>query len=135
MEWEILDGQTVQGPFAEAAVIAEIRKGLPPTTKARPVGKEHWRPIGAHEPFAHALSELIRSPTSPVAARSQIYDGITFVIWAAVLAWSGYVLSDSLGASSKSAPFDAGWVAVAAKCTFGYVVGRSLHFIVRAAKG
>ncbi|WP_438038897.1 hypothetical protein [Sorangium sp. So ce128] len=135
MEWEILDGQTVLGPFTEGAVIEEIRKGLLPTTRARPVGKENWRPIGAHEPFAQALSELIKRPTAPVVARSQMYDGITFVIWAAVLAWSGYVISDSLGASSKSGPFDAGWVAVAAKCTFGYVVGRSLHFIVRAAKG
>ncbi|WP_437645541.1 hypothetical protein [Sorangium sp. So ce362] len=135
MEWEILDGKTTLGPFTEVEVIAEIRKGLLPTTKARPVGKEQWRPIGAHEPFAQVMAELIKRPSANVAARSQIYDGITFTIWAVVLAWSGYAVVDALGAATKSGPFDAGWIAIAAKCTFGYVIGRSLHFIVRAAKG
>jgi len=61
MEWELQQGDSVRGPLTEEEVSEAIQRGLAPTTRARPVGTEKWRPIGAHEPFAEALQSLLAS--------------------------------------------------------------------------
>ncbi|WP_437896640.1 hypothetical protein [Sorangium sp. So ce124] len=56
--WELFDGQEQHGPFTEEAVIEAIGRGMKPTTKVRPVGKEQWKLIGSHGPFAEALARV-----------------------------------------------------------------------------
>lgn len=55
MDWELHDGEKQHGPFTEEAVIDAIRRGLEPTTQLRPVGRDKWKTLRAHAPFAAAL--------------------------------------------------------------------------------
>lgn len=87
MEWEILGAaDAVRGPVAEATVVTEIRSGaLLATTKARPVGKEAWRPVGAHEPFAEALAGRARDldakvPKGLARVREGVLDALAVVL-------------------------------------------------------
>lgn len=69
MEWEVQEGESTRGPLTDEQIVDAIRGGLAPTTKARPVGTEKWRPIGAHEPFAAALQVALAAHRSnPVAS-------------------------------------------------------------------
>ncbi len=65
IQWEIGDGEGARGSFTEAALVVAIERGLPATTLVRPVGKEKWKPVGAHVPFAQALARAAARPLPP----------------------------------------------------------------------
>lgn len=60
--WELQDGKEQLGPLEEDHVVRMIAAGLPATTRVRPAGKETWKMIGAHEPFAVALAGVVVRP-------------------------------------------------------------------------
>lgn len=72
-DWEIQAGDGTRGPLTEDAVIAEVRAGLPATTMVRPVGKDVWKPVGAHLPFAQALAEP--RTERPTKIEWEVFDG------------------------------------------------------------
>jgi ribosomal protein L40E len=53
--WELHDGTEQVGPLDEEHVLRMIRDGLPPNTLVRPVGKDAWKGLRAHAPFAMAI--------------------------------------------------------------------------------
>lgn len=85
MEWELHDGEAQHGPFTEDAVIDAIRRGLKPTTQIRPVGRERWKSLRAHAPFAAALDAAQGTVTpatmqsTPVAAANAPGGETTFL--------------------------------------------------------
>ena len=70
--WEIQDGGRVLGPYTDADVFRAIAGTLPPTTLARGLGEEEWRPIGTIAPFAEVYMRraLATVGAPPVAAPS-----------------------------------------------------------------
>ncbi len=55
MDWEIRQGDTATGPFAETDVEGRIaRSELDPATLVRPVGRQAWKPATRHGRFAAA---------------------------------------------------------------------------------
>ncbi len=71
IQWELREGDGVRGPFTEAALVLAIEQGLPATTQVRPVGREKWKPVGAHMPFSEALAraaQRIAVASAPIAA-------------------------------------------------------------------
>ena len=61
--WELHDGKEPTGPLDEGHVVRLICEGLPETTVARPVGKQQWKSLRIHAPFAIAL-EARAAPTA-----------------------------------------------------------------------
>lgn len=55
MQWEIHDGNEQVGPLDEDHVVRMIAEGLPATVLVRPAGKDKWKNIRSHAPFAMAL--------------------------------------------------------------------------------
>lgn len=57
--WEVHDGSQVVGPLDEDHVLRMIGQGLPETVVVRPEGKEKWKGIRSHAPFAVALEQRV----------------------------------------------------------------------------
>jgi hypothetical protein len=55
--WEVHDGEREVGPVDEQRVLRMIADGLPATAMVRAVGKDEWRRIRTHAPFAAALDD------------------------------------------------------------------------------
>jgi hypothetical protein len=53
--WEIRDGERVLGPYTDEDVFRAIAGTLPPTSPARLLGQDEWRPIGTVSPFAEVF--------------------------------------------------------------------------------
>lgn len=72
IEWEVRNGQTLQGPLSEAEVILAIEQGVVPVAaEVRPAGKTRWKPLGAHAPFAVALGRANAMPAATVTPASR----------------------------------------------------------------
>lgn len=98
MEWEIQDGDSSRGPLSEAQIVASIHGGLSSTTRARPIGTEKWRPLGAHEPFAEAIQAVLLSakqqrPTGPAPVPWWFKAGFSLIGVAGVVTATFGVLS------------------------------------------
>ena len=61
--WELHDGAAQTGPLDEDHVVRMIGAGLPATTMVRPEGREKWKPVGSHMPFAEAMARAV--PAAP----------------------------------------------------------------------
>lgn len=146
MDWELLDGDKERGPMPEASVIDAIGKGLKPTAKVRPVGKESWKLLGSHEPFAQAL-ERSMSAVAKAAPLTNARDlGLKYYIWEAVqvLAWLSMIgwsfhaylfryqafLMDAKGAVQEIA----GAADTAVRLVIGYIVTRALDKLAEGSK-
>ena len=72
MRWELHDGNEQVGPLDESQVLTMIRDGLPARAIVRPEGKEAWKGLRAHAPFAMALEAREAGdaipPPMPIAA-------------------------------------------------------------------
>lgn len=100
-EWEVQHGAERVGPLDEAHVIRMIEQGLPEGTLVRPVGKEHWKNLRAHAPFAAALEAASArnapqpsAPAPPVAPsppKRRLVRPIFAVLLAPVVAFLAFV--------------------------------------------
>jgi hypothetical protein len=71
MQWEVRMGEEVSVPYEEDDVVAMLSGGaLDAATLVRPVGKQAWKPVGRHAPFAAALRRAalraeLQGPAAP----------------------------------------------------------------------